>query len=163
KMVLVANDARAGKNIEFYALTLGAQNGLTPADMHLDEVAPAFHPMAATPTRLQESMTILEDELTSPSCQIVSSTRVATGANVKITDGQGFVVAQGNVGPSGIFGPNLPLNSGPYTVQASHNGVVAPQDINRRSRDYAVTLAIPSIDSAQPFHDVLLTTTVHCP
>jgi len=162
-MVEVADAATADLGTEFYAIALWAQGRPSADDMRLNEVATEGALTASSATEFTIMMNTVYSRLTKQPCAIFSSTRPAAWANVTVRNSEGFVVAQGYVSASGIFGPNLPTNSGPYSVEASHTNVQAPQDPNRRYRNYSATLAIPLIDPAQPLYNVLLTTHVQCP
>jgi hypothetical protein len=157
KMVQVANDASSSKGVEFYALALGNQFGLTTTDMRLNEVAPSFNYLAGSPSELTGLMYSISQDITQPPCAEFSATRNAAGANVSIRDGDGRIVGQGASDSDGIFRTNLALNSGPYTVEAYHNSVVAPADPSQIQRNYRTTFTIPIVDPAQPISTGTLT------
>jgi hypothetical protein len=162
-MIEVANAATADLGIQFYAVGMSGADRLDAYAMYLNEVAPDRMLMAFRAAEFANIMRAVYWDMTDLPCQTFSSTRIAAGASVTVRNSQGFVVAQGQIGPSGMFGPNLRPGSGPYTVEAAHDGVIAPQDPARIPRLYTAAFTIPVVDPAQPFYNGLLTTRVQCP
>jgi hypothetical protein len=134
-MVKVANDVRAAKPITFYAVVLGQQNGLTPVDMHLNEVAPDNYYMANNVYELEALINAIEQELGEPCYELTASPSVAAGATVTISVQGGGTVGTFSTNAQGaLVLPNL--SPGTYTLAIQHNGVVASQDPLMIPRNY---------------------------
>ena len=152
-MVDVANAASAEKNIEFYTVLFGFQNGLTFVDLHLDEVAPNGAFQATTAAELSSLVAGITDQLLHP-CEEISATRTAAGASVVIRNSAGTILAQALSDASGSFRATLPYidpadySSGNdwYTMQVTHNNVIAPGDWRQIPRDYAYTTQFGYLD-----------------
>jgi hypothetical protein len=125
--------------------------------MRLHEVAPGRAYTAVNPEQVGGLMAAITEDLTLSPCWESTFNRSAAGAQVSIRNSGGAIVAQGTSDAEGLFRSSLPFNSGPYTVEASHNSVVAPQDQLQIARDYRATLRIPVIDPAQLFFEATLT------
>jgi hypothetical protein len=145
-MVKMANDARAAwPQLTFHAIVLGNQNGLTPVDMHLNEVAPDHYYMAGSPAELGALVNGVVSELFGSPCQKFTTWLPSPGIHVVIRNQDGAVVSEGDSGAGGMYRARLPYNPydqnwlpiGSYTVEAVHNDVVAPDDPYQIARDYA--------------------------
>ena len=153
-MVKVANDVRTARPVVFYAVTLGALFGLTPVDMHLNQVAPNHYYMANNPAELEALVNSIAQELGEPCTEAVAAPRIAAGATVTIAQQGGGTVgtftadAQGQVAIPDL----LP---GAYTLTAQHLGVIAPQDPLAIARDY--TRMIVDTGSSVPVSAVAFT------
>jgi hypothetical protein len=135
-MVKAANDARAAKpSLEFYAVVVGAQGGLTAVDMHLNEVAPNNYYMANSPSDLEALVTAIELELGEPCSEQVGTPIPAGGAKVTIAYQSGGTVGTFTTNADGVLViPNL--LPGTYTISIQHMGVVAAQDPLHLPRNY---------------------------
>jgi hypothetical protein len=146
-MVKAANDARASKPITFYAVVLGAQFGLTPVDMRLNEVAPDNYYMANSPAELQALVDAIEQELGDPCAEQTGTPIPAGGAKVTIARQDGSVIGVFSANVDGnVIIPNL--LPGAYTLSARHLDVIAAADPLQIARDY--TRMIIANGNAQP-------------
>ena len=134
-MVDAANDARANKPITFYAVVLGAQFGLTPVSMHLNEVAPDNYYMANNPAELDAMVSSIEQELGEPCVEQTGTPIAAGGAKVTLAYQSGGTVGTFTTNADGVLIiPNL--LPGTYVVTVQHMGVVAAQDPLQLPRNY---------------------------
>jgi hypothetical protein len=135
-MVKAADDIRAARpGIEFYALVLGEQFGLTPVDMHLNQVAPDNYYMANSPAQLEGLVAAIEQVLGEPCSGDVAGPRAAAGASVTIADQGGATIGTFTADAQGqVVIPNL--LPGTYTLSAQHLDVIAPADPLQIARDY---------------------------
>jgi hypothetical protein len=135
-MVKAANDARAARpTLEFYAVVLGAQFGLTAVDLHLNEVAPNNYYMANSPAELNALVTSIAQELGEPCSEQVGTPIPAGGAKVTIAYQSGGTVGTFTTNNEGVLViPNL--LPGTYTISIQHMGVIAGQDPLQLPRNY---------------------------
>jgi hypothetical protein len=135
-MVKAADDTRAARpGITFYALVLGAQFGLTPVGMHLNQVAPDNYYMANNPAQLEGLVAAIEQELGEPCSDVVAAPRAAAGASVTIAFQGGATIGVFTADAQGqVVIPNL--LPGTYTLSAQHLDVIAPADPVQIARDY---------------------------
>lgn len=129
-MVDAANDARAARpGLVFYAVVLGAQGGLTPESMYLNEVAPDNFYMANSAADLQGLVNAIEAELGDPCIPVVGFPDIARGAQVTIKHQEGEVVGTFTTNADGSIITNLA--EGTYTITAQHLNVLSPDGIRR--------------------------------
>jgi hypothetical protein len=135
-MVQAANDARAvNPAITFYAVVLGAQFGLTPVDMHLNEVAPDNYYMANSPSDLEALVTSIEQELGEPCAEQTGTPIPAGGAKVTISYQSGGLIGTFTTNPQGGLTIDQ-LLPGTYVISIQHMGVIAAQDPLQQPRNY---------------------------
>jgi hypothetical protein len=135
-MVKAADDARAAKpSLQFFAVVVGSQGGLTAVDMHLNEVAPNNYYMANSPAELEALVTAIEQELGEPCSEQVGTPIPAGGAKVTIAYQAGGTVGTFSTNADGVLViPNL--LPGTYTISIQHMGVIAAQDPLQLPRNY---------------------------
>jgi hypothetical protein len=134
-MVKAANDTRAARPVTFYAVVLGYQFGLTPVDMHLNEVAPDHYAQANAPAHLTALLDGIAEELGEPCTEYSAAPRGAAGATVTIAHQDGGTVGTFSTNADGeLVLPNMAPGS--YTLTVQHFEVVAPQDPLAIARNY---------------------------
>ncbi|HYF62635.1 MAG TPA: VWA domain-containing protein, partial [Herpetosiphonaceae bacterium] len=133
-MVKVADDARARQAIQFYAVVLGEQFGLTPVKMHLNRITDSYF-MANDPAQLYTIVTGIAVGLGQSCQELWGGSRPAPGAQVTIAGPGGEPVRTYAADAHGRV-VILDLPPGDYTLTARHSAVVAPQDPARLPRDY---------------------------
>ena len=139
-MVDAANDARrANPRIVFYAVVLGAQFGLTPESMYLNQVAPDHYYMANSATELQGLVGAIEAELGDACDPRIDGPRLANGATVTIKHQEGEVVGTFTTNANGEIITNLAQGS--YIITAQHLNVASPNDPRAIPRNYTRMIA----------------------
>lgn len=131
----VANDARAAKNMIFYAVVLGFQDGNTPEDLRLDQIAPGNYAAANSPDSLAGIVRAISQELGNPCTDGHSLVQPADAATITIrTQETKAIVGTYSPDKDGII--EIELTPGNYTIEGKHLGAIAPPDPLAVPRNY---------------------------
>lgn len=120
-----------GRNslMKIYAVLLGQPNGMTPADLRLNQMADATY-AANSPSQLDAMMAAITNELGRPCAEGVDTPRPAAGATVTIyRQGESMPTWQGSTNTQGAIVTDL--QPGQYRLTATHNNVTSPNDPRR--------------------------------
>ncbi|HYF62603.1 MAG TPA: vWA domain-containing protein, partial [Herpetosiphonaceae bacterium] len=134
-MVKADSDASASKGIEFFAVVMGEQFGLTPVKMHLNRITNNYF-MANSPAQLAGLVNAIAIELGEPCQELSGGVRLAVGAQVTISFATGGTIGTYTTNAEGQIVLQNKLAPGNYILKASHSGVVAPQDKLNIPRTY---------------------------